>query len=272
MNVIFGVLILVLFVYYGAKGVLFLVRNRRRVGLEIERWFYDLGHSFDRGFFDRLRRTFFENLRSFIDERERKNNRRVSPRTHRTSTYKRRKPDKGEHGESMTHWDLQSVNGYSKTLRNLYIPTENGTTEIDLVYMNEYDVFVIENKNYSGWIFGSENNKYWTQSFGKKKYRFYNPIWQNAGHVQHLQKILPMNELKPVVVFNEGCVLKKVDAGDNVVLHDHELKNYIINASYYKKYTVNQVQEIYEKLSMFSNQSNTIKNKHINQIKQYQKK
>ena len=74
----------------------------------------------------------------------------------------------GRRGEKLTERELNFVSFFGRsgmTLRNLYVPKENGeTTEIDLVYITQKGVFVIESKNYSGWIFGNEKDQYWTAS------------------------------------------------------------------------------------------------------------
>jgi hypothetical protein len=45
-------------------------------------------------------------------------------------------------------------------------------------------VFVIETKDYKGWIFGDARQAKWTQVLFKYKFRFQNPIVQNLGHVR----------------------------------------------------------------------------------------
>lgn len=37
------------------------------------------------------------------------------------------------------------------------------TYEIDLIMISETGIYVFESKNYSGWIFGDEKQRYWTQ-------------------------------------------------------------------------------------------------------------
>lgn len=49
---------------------------------------------------------------------------------------------------------------------------------------------MIETKNYSGWIFGDETSKYWTQVIYKRKEKFLNPIFQNKGHIKALRNWL----------------------------------------------------------------------------------
>ena len=58
-------------------------------------------------------------------------------------------------------------------------------SQIDLVLVTSEGIIVIEVKDYSGWIYGSGNNTNWTKvlSYGKKKYKFYNPIKQNNNHI-----------------------------------------------------------------------------------------
>ena len=61
---------------------------------------------------------------------------------------------------------------------------DGSTTQIDHLIISRYGIFVIETKNMSGWIFGSEKNAQWTQCFPNgKKFRFQNPIRQNYRHL-----------------------------------------------------------------------------------------
>ena len=67
---------------------------------------------------------------------------------------------------------------------DLYIQKPNGTyTQVDVAVATKVGLIVFEVKDYSGWIFGNEHQKYWTQllAYGKEKHRFYNPVMQNAG-------------------------------------------------------------------------------------------
>lgn len=86
---------------------------------------------------------------------------------------------------------------------------ENKTAQIDHVLINHNGIFVIETKNYSGRIYGQEDQLQWTQvlSYGNVKNKFYNPIKQNKTHIYHISKIL--TEKLPIVsavVFVEGNI------------------------------------------------------------------
>lgn len=98
-------------------------------------------------------------------------------------------------------------------LNDLYIPKENGqTTQIDHILISHKGLFVIETKNYKGWIMGSENNQYWTQVIYKRKEKLYNPIWQNSGHIKALKDYLGdvLNDVPvySVIVFGKQADLK----------------------------------------------------------------
>jgi len=99
---------------------------------------------------------------------------------------------------------------------DLYLKKSNGEfSQIDLVVVTKVGIIVFEVKDFSGWIFGNGNHSQWTQvlAYGKSKFRFYNPIMQNNGHIKHLKKQLRQFESIPfysVVVFYGDCVLKDV--------------------------------------------------------------
>ena len=103
-------------------------------------------------------------------------------------------------------------------LKNVTLPTEDGTTQIDHIIVSQCGIFVIETKNMRGWIFGSENQKIWTQNIYGKKYTFQNPLHQNYKHVKTLQKLLKLdeNQIFSVVVF-VGESTFKTDMPNNVV-------------------------------------------------------
>ena len=67
---------------------------------------------------------------------------------------------------------------------------QNQSTQIDHILLSPYGVFVIETKNYKGWIFGGERQKMWTQKIYKKSYKFQNPLHQNYKHQKVLEDIL----------------------------------------------------------------------------------
>lgn len=88
-------------------------------------------------------------------------------------------------------------------IKNVTLPTEDGSTQIDHVIVSKYGVFVVETKNMKGWIFGSQNQKSWTQKIYKHSNKFQNPLHQNFKHTKILESLLGLNEKQifSVIVF-----------------------------------------------------------------------
>lgn len=85
-----------------------------------------------------------------------------------------------------------------------------------IVVATKVGIIVFEIKKYDGWIFGLANQNSWTQvlAYGKKKYRFYNPILQNKKHVQDLRKQLPQFgnvSFFSMIVFFGDCNFRNLD-------------------------------------------------------------
>ena len=102
-------------------------------------------------------------------------------------------------------------------LKNVTLPTEDGTTQIDHVLVSKFGVFVIETKNMKGWIFGSPNQKQWTQKIYKYSSKFQNPIHQNYKHLKTLENCLSISSecIFSVIVFI-GDSTFKTDMPSNV--------------------------------------------------------
>ncbi len=64
-------------------------------------------------------------------------------------------------------------------VKNVTLPTGEGTTQIDHVIVSPFGIFVIETKNMNGGIYGSEHEKQWTQALGGKKIPFKKTFRQN---------------------------------------------------------------------------------------------
>lgn len=88
-------------------------------------------------------------------------------------------------------------------IKNVTLPTDDGSTQIDHVIVSKYGIFVVETKNIKGWIFGTPNQKTWTQQIYKHKNKFQNPLHQNYKHTKVLGELLELNDnqIFSVVVF-----------------------------------------------------------------------
>ena len=187
--------------------------------------------------------------------------------------------NKGKFGEYLTYKQLIPYeDGGNRFLFNLYIPSrDNKTTELDLVMITKKGIIVFESKNFSGWIFGDINSKMWMQTLpngrGKSsKSQFYNPIFQNKGHINNLRKLLDDNiPIFSIIVFSERCTLKKVpeNSKELMVINRYDVaktikKIYEFNPDVLEQ---NQVGQIYTKLYKYTQTDETIKKEHIQNIK-----
>ena len=200
-------------------------------------------------------------------------------------------PDvKGRRGEDQLErkLDTQGIWGREgKTLRNIYVPRVGGdTTEIDLLYITTKGLFVLESKNYAGYIFGSESSRNWTVTLyagktwygGKKveKHQFYNPVWQNRTHIKHLTEYLKSEALFSniptfsVIAFSDRGSLKDVTVNsDNVyVCYKSGLSRTIRDIWENSPDALSQenVERIYNKLLPLTNKDAAEKQQHVQAI------
>jgi len=106
-------------------------------------------------------------------------------------------------------WLSLDANTYQR-FHNVIIPGKSGTTQIDHLLISEYGLFIVETKNITGWIFGSEDQSKWTQTLYKKKYSFQNPLKQTYRQKKILAEYLNINVMviHTVVYFIGDCKFK----------------------------------------------------------------
>lgn len=183
--------------------------------------------------------------------------------------FKYRSPEyKGAVGESIIARELNKLPEQEyKVFHNIYLKTKNSSSQIDHVIVSIYGIFVIETKNYSGWIFGSENQEYWTQTIYNNKNKFRNPIKQNWAHIYALKQILSdyrYIKYYPIIVFTGGAELKSITS-EIPVVYDYELLKTIMN---YKEQNLSfdQIDSIILKITESNIQDKDINKKHIQNI------
>lgn len=113
-------------------------------------------------------------------------------------------------------------------LNNITLKCNDGTTQIDHILISQKGILVVETKHYSGWLFCSEKQKYWTQVIYRMKNKFQNPLKQNYKHicaVQDLLDFLPNENINGVVVFTGDATFKTKRPEDVIQLE--ELREYI---------------------------------------------
>lgn len=133
-------------------------------------------------------------------------------------TYKPR--IKGAFGETV--FEAASFLGFGRewrVLNDIVIPgVQRETTQIDQIAISKTGIFVIEFKNFKGWIYGSADDARWTQTLFTEKHRFYNPLKQNYNHIRALIALtgLPESVFQSVIVF-AGEVQFKTEMPKNVM-------------------------------------------------------
>ncbi|MBQ4506305.1 MAG: NERD domain-containing protein [Firmicutes bacterium] len=192
----------------------------------------------------------------------------------------------GKNGERLTANKLKWISFMGREgriLKNVYIPKKDGdTTEIDLLFITEKGIFVIESKNYSGYIFGDGKTAKWTTTLfagrnirGQKqveKHQFYNPIWQNYNHIKYLKEFLGTDvQMISLIVFSERCELKSItyQAKDVYVCKRDKLTKIIKDLwnKYPDTLKAEDIDSIYDKLSSLTNMDSAVKTKHVEYIK-----
>lgn len=96
-------------------------------------------------------------------------------------------------------------------LNHVTLPLKDGSTQVDHILVSRFGVFVIETKNFKGWIFADPKQAKWTQVIFKSKFRFQNPIFQNLRHVRAVRDLLdflPPEVIRSVVVFTGNAEFK----------------------------------------------------------------
>ena len=131
------------------------------------------------------------------------------------------------------------------TVRDKY----HHTTQIDHIILSRYGVFVLEVKNYSGWIYAYEHKKNWIQRFPTKQIEFQNPLFQNHRHINVLKFILDSTELShsihSVVIFSPNSTFKtslpeQVFQGNQWISYIKSFKDVVLTEKQ-MKYIKNQI-------------------------------
>ncbi|MFH2117146.1 MAG: nuclease-related domain-containing protein [Bacillota bacterium] len=110
--------------------------------------------------------------------------------------------------------------------KNLY------TTQIDNLLVTSKAIYCIECKDYKGLISIYEYGNNWYQNLSDGSYEIYNPIKQNATHINFLiNNIKNINKLPIInlIVFSDECTLKNgtIKADRVHVIYKNELTEFI---------------------------------------------
>lgn len=200
------------------------------------------------------------------------------------NTYRKTRSDLGKWGEYLIFKELEHLEKEgARFLFNLYIPkSDETTTEIDVLVITPKGILVCESKNYSGWIFGSEFQKYWKQTLPKgrrsQKITFLNPIIQNKGHIKWLKNLIGDDiEIGSMIVFSERCTFKDLNVKSDTIRSENicvmqrfeidSIVNDFMNRPNAKNLSEEQVNDLYNKLLVYTKVDEATKQRHIENIK-----
>ena len=172
----------------------------------------------------------------------------------------------GEFGISRILSNLSDEEYY--TFNDIVLLSEKQTTtQIDHIVVSIYGIFVIETKNYNGWISGREFSEKWLKNMYGKKYYFYNPLRQNYAHRKVLENLLklPGDRFFPIIVFSDKAKLK-IDVSSPVIHSDKLLTE--IRTHTNKLFELDKVKDIIKEIKDANIDSAEVKREHIKNIRE----
>ncbi|MEH7459328.1 NERD domain-containing protein [Bacillus sp. JJ1127] len=179
---------------------------------------------------------------------------------------------KGRAGEKEVRKHLSKLDSNKYLfMHDITLRTEQGkTTQIDHIVIAQSGIFVIETKNYKGWIFGNEWDSKWTQVNFKRKDKFHNPVWQNYGHIKTIQYVLNNEDIPfiSLITFSNSSDLKKINITSSHVyaIYFSEVVAHIRNHTE-QILSPGQMKKIYRTLQQANITDKNIKKQHVENIR-----
>jgi hypothetical protein len=166
----------------------------------------------------------------------------------------------------------QELGNECKILTNTIIPrldAINEFAEIDLLLFHNTGLYVLELKDYNGYVYGKKDNEKWSVGYspetnkkikGTHVYDFYNPIKQNEGHIKDLNKIFPYN-YKSYIIFSENMIFNSYISN---VTNINNFISVVKSSPVLSQEEIAKVEQIFETLKQYDLSSDeNIKNQHI---------
>ncbi|NHN34860.1 nuclease-related domain-containing protein [Paenibacillus agricola] len=141
----------------------------------------------------------------------------------------------GELGEYKINIQLDQLPKDCKYLSDLMVrnsKSRTGFSQIDHVVISPFGLFVIETKNYNGEIKGLRDDTYWTVN---NRFKMYNPLKQNYGHIKALESTIKGNPdliFVSMISFTMRCrfsidpSLRNIESNE-LIVYDVELSEFI---------------------------------------------
>lgn len=170
-------------------------------------------------------------------------------------------------GMAGEHWvkkELKKLSSEYLILNDIMFKTNDGHThQIDHIVVSKYGIFVIETKQYNGYIKGNDYDKKWEIYSGKKKFYINNPVHQNYGHVQSLKDILSINDNSFISIVCISSRAKTNIKSDVVILLPYLIDKILS----YKEERIPNYVEIYNTLCNLNIKDFRERRKHVKDAK-----
>lgn len=122
--------------------------------------------------------------------------------------------EKGKIGEAIiVNHIKKKIDIYHKIIQNVILSKDEKETEVDIILITCVGIYVIESKNFKGYIYGTDTEKIWTEWFSNDyKYHFDNPILQNQYHIEFMAHSLKLDlsYFRSYIVFGDDAKLQKI--------------------------------------------------------------
>ncbi len=162
--------------------------------------------------------------------------------------------NKGKQGEKMVAKKLgKTIVGERYVFNDVLFEINGSSCQIDHILVDKSGIYIFETKNYNGTIYGTLENKQWTQSlnFGKTTNSFYNPIKQNLTHVYKLKSLLKKKyPIYAYTVFVQNNAPLAQGAINLLDLKDYLLSNYTALSAQDLEFVSNKIQEAMDTCSI----------------------
>lgn len=131
-----------------------------------------------------------------------------------TTTIKIDNIEKGRIGEQLIEDNInKNIDIYKKIIKNVILNKNDRETEVDIILITCIGIFIIESKNFNGYIFGNDQHKKWTQVLSKESHNsFNNPIIQNQYHIDFISNNLNLDKsyFHSYIVFGDNAKLQNI--------------------------------------------------------------
>ena len=172
---------------------------------------------------------------------------------------------RGRRGEKCVFSILKQLPDEYYIWNDIVLQRNGYSVQIDQVVISPYGIFVIETKNYTGWIYGNDDSDQWTKNMYGYKYHFGNPLKQNFSHVKALAELfcVSVNSFIPIVVFLHGADLRCNTHG--TVIYAGQLLDEIYSHRQ-QMMTLSDVQRLAEVLNAATIETEDTRKEHLNKV------